>query len=196
MRCRLHSCAVQSPRPSLVVRAACTAGSISPRRARISPRTLRRQRFFALRERETGFFAHQRSARPGGQRQPKRRFSGDQAVRPASGLVAFMEQEIMPFADYILDLHSGGGMEPLHLACFSPSRRVKRAAQHRLKMAAATGIEHLVASSAKTGFGFCRPARCCPACFGARLRRHVPRRRRLNYCLMCAVSSSRKYAPR
>lgn len=69
---------------------------------------------------ETGFFAHSEGARPGGNVNLNGDFPGDLSGTPGKRLVAFMEQEIMPFADYILDLHSGGGMEPLSLCLVFP----------------------------------------------------------------------------
>lgn len=101
---------------------------------------------------ETGFFAHSEALVPEGNVNLNGDFPGDLSGTPGKRLVAFMEQEIMPFADYILDLHSGGGMEPLSLCLFFPVTAGENVLRTSLKMAAATGIEHLVASSAKTGF--------------------------------------------
>ena len=101
---------------------------------------------------ETGFFAHSEALVPEGNVNLNGDFPGDLSGTPGKRLVAFMEQEIMPFADYILDLHSGGGMEPLSPCLFFPVTAGENVLRTSLKMAAATGIEHLVASSAKTGF--------------------------------------------
>ena len=101
---------------------------------------------------ETGFFAHSEALVPEGNVNLNGDFPGDLSGTPGKRLAAFMEQEIMPFADYILDLHSGGGMEPLSPCLFFPVTAGENVLRTSLKMAAATGIEHLVASSAKTGF--------------------------------------------
>lgn len=101
---------------------------------------------------ETGFFAHSEALVPEGNVNLNGDFPGDLSGTPGKRLVAFMEQEIIPFADYILDLHSGGGMEPLSPCLFFPVTAGENVLRTSLKMAVATGIEHLVASSAKTGF--------------------------------------------
>lgn len=101
---------------------------------------------------ETGFFAHSEALVPEGNVNLNGDFPGDPNGTPGERLAAFIEQEIMPFADHILDLHSGGGMEPLSPCLFFPVAAGENVLRTSLKMAAATGIEHLVASTAKTGF--------------------------------------------
>ena len=114
---------------------------------------------------ETGFFAHSEALVPEGNVNLNGDFPGDLSGTPGKRLVAFMEQEIMPFADYILDLHSGGGMEPLSPCLFSPSRRVKTCCAHRLKWRRQRGLNTLWRLLQKRAFTALPPSTVCPACF-------------------------------
>lgn len=107
---------------------------------------------------ETGFFAHSEALVPEGNVNLNGDFPGDLSGTPGKRLVAFMEQEIMPFADYILDLHSGGGMEPLSPCLFFPVTAGENVLRTSLKMAEparrySNPEDHRAA-------GLCRPQNC------------------------------------
>lgn len=63
----------------------------------------------------------------------------------------FFVKEIFPKIDFLIDLHSGGRMEPLTPCLFFPVGAGAEVMKESLAAAKATNIPNLIASTAKTG---------------------------------------------
>lgn len=63
----------------------------------------------------------------------------------------YFVKEVFPHADFLVDLHSGGQMEPLTPCLFFPDKAVENVREVSLAAAKATNIPYLIASSATTG---------------------------------------------
>lgn len=63
----------------------------------------------------------------------------------------YFVREIFPHADFLVDMHSGGGMEPLTPCLFYPVTAGEDVRKQSLDAAKATNIPLLIASTAKTG---------------------------------------------
>ena len=79
-------------------------------------------------------------------------FPGDKEGTISQKIAAFLEENIMSEADFIVDLHSGGGEEPLLPCLFFPVAASEEVNKISLEVAKATTINHLIASTAKDGF--------------------------------------------
>ncbi len=79
-------------------------------------------------------------------------FPGDKEGTISKKLAAFLEENIMNEANFIVDLHSGGGEEPLLPCLFFPVAASEEVNKLSLEVAKATTINHLIASTAKDGF--------------------------------------------
>lgn len=79
-------------------------------------------------------------------------FPGDKQGTISQKIAAFLENEIMKEADFIMDFHSGGGEEDLQPCLFFPTTASEEVNKISLEVAKATTIPHLIASKAKTGF--------------------------------------------
>ena len=79
-------------------------------------------------------------------------FPGDREGTISKKIAAFLEDNIMNEADFILDLHSGGGEESLLPCLFFPVEASEEVKKASLEVAKATTINHLIASTAKNGF--------------------------------------------
>ncbi|EHQ89620.1 putative deacylase [Desulfosporosinus youngiae DSM 17734] len=63
----------------------------------------------------------------------------------------YFVRQVFPQVDFIVDLHSGGGMEPLTPCLFFPAAAGEEVRRISLAAARATDIPYLIASTAKTG---------------------------------------------
>lgn len=79
-------------------------------------------------------------------------FPGDREGTISKKIAAFLEDNIMNEADFVVDLHSGGGEEPLLPCLFFPVAASEEVNKASLEVAKATTINHLIASTAKNGF--------------------------------------------
>ncbi|MDY4574117.1 MAG: M14 family metallopeptidase [Intestinibacter sp.] len=79
-------------------------------------------------------------------------FPGDREGTISKRIAAFLEDNIMNEADFVVDLHSGGGEEPLLPCLFFPVAASEEVNKASLEVAKATTINHLIASTAKNGF--------------------------------------------
>ncbi|WP_455543137.1 M14 family metallopeptidase [Intestinibacter sp.] len=79
-------------------------------------------------------------------------FYGDKNGTISRKIMAFLEDEIMKVADFILDLHSGSAMEKMASCLFFPVVAGDEVGKISLGAAASTAIEHLIASTSKDGF--------------------------------------------
>ena len=66
--------------------------------------------------------------------------------------MAFLEDEIMPIADFIMDLHSGSAMEQMASCLFFPVAAGDEVSKISMGAASNIAIEHLIASRSKDGF--------------------------------------------
>lgn len=79
-------------------------------------------------------------------------YPGNKEGTISQKIAAFLEEKIMNEADFIVDLHSGGGEEPLLPCLFFPTKASEDVNKLSLEVAKATTINHLIASTVKDGF--------------------------------------------
>ena len=81
-----------------------------------------------------------------------RDFYGDKNGTISRKIMAFLEDEIMPIADFIMDLHSGSAMEQMASCLFFPVAAGDEVSKISMGAASNIAIEHLIASRSKDGF--------------------------------------------
>ena len=81
-----------------------------------------------------------------------RDFYGDKNGTISRKIMAFLEEEIMPIADFIMDLHSGSSMEQMASCLFFPVGASDEVAKISMGAASNIAIEHLIASRSSDGF--------------------------------------------
>ena len=79
-------------------------------------------------------------------------FPGDKNGTLSKRLAAFLEENIIDEADFIVDLHSGQGEQLLSTCIFFPSTASEEVNNASLEVAKITTINNLIASRAKSGF--------------------------------------------
>lgn len=79
-------------------------------------------------------------------------FPGDKNGTLSKRLAAFLEENIINEADFIVDLHSGQGEQLLSTCIFFPSTASEEVNKVSLEVAKITTINNLIASKAKSGF--------------------------------------------
>ena len=77
---------------------------------------------------------------------------GDKNGTISRKIMAFLEEEIMPIADFIMDLHSGSSMEQMASCLFFPVGASDEVAKISMGAASNIAIEHLIASRSSDGF--------------------------------------------
>lgn len=100
----------------------------------------------------SGFFAKHERYMPEDGGNMNGVFPGYKEGTISKKLATFLEVNIMSEADFIVDLHSGGGEEPLLPCLFFPVAASEEVNKISLEVAKATTINHLIASTAKNGF--------------------------------------------
>lgn len=106
----------------------------------------------------SGFWAYAPSIVPEDGQNLNRKFPGNAAGTVAERIEAYMVSQIFPQLDFILDLHSGGHIEPLTPCLFYPkAEKVTRAS---LDAALALDLPYLIASTATKGM-YSFAANCC-----------------------------------
>ncbi|MDO4541933.1 MAG: M14 family metallopeptidase [Bacillota bacterium] len=100
----------------------------------------------------SGFFAHSEGVVAEDGVNLNACFPGSREGSIGQKVAAYLEDEIMPLADFIMDLHSGGGMEPLAPCLFFPNAVGEKVRSMSLAAAAAISTPHLIASEAISGF--------------------------------------------
>ncbi len=100
----------------------------------------------------SGFIAKSEAVLPEDGINLNRDFGGDRNGTIGRKIMAFLEDEIMPIADFIMDLHSGSTMEKMASCLFFPVEAGDEVGKISLAVAANTSIEHLIASTSKDGF--------------------------------------------
>ncbi len=78
-------------------------------------------------------------------------FPGDKEGTISQKIAAFIENEILDYVDFVLDLHSGSSEEPLSTCLFFPTKASEEVNKFSLDVAKCTTISNLIASTAKTG---------------------------------------------
>lgn len=78
-------------------------------------------------------------------------YPGDENGTTGQRIAAFFIRDIFPAVDFIIDLHSGGDMEPLTPCLFFPAAAGEEVRAVSLNAAKATNIPYLIASRAATG---------------------------------------------
>ena len=97
----------------------------------------------------SGFWAYAPSIVPEDGQNLNRKYPGNAAGTVAERIEAYMVSQVFPHMDFILDLHSGGHIEPLTPCLFYPkAEKVTRAS---LDAALALDLPYLIASTATNG---------------------------------------------
>lgn len=78
-------------------------------------------------------------------------YPGDENGTTGQKIAAFFIREVFTEVDFIVDLHSGGDMEPLTPCLFFPAAAGEKVREVSLNAAKATNIPYLIASKAATG---------------------------------------------
>ena len=82
-------------------------------------------------------------------------FPGDKNGTLSKRLAAFLEENIIDEADFIVDLHSGQGEQLLSTCIFFPSTASEEVNNASLEVAKITTINNLIASAISLSFLFC-----------------------------------------
>jgi len=78
-------------------------------------------------------------------------YPGNPAGTVGERIADFFVREVFPQTDFVIDLHSGGAMEPLTPCLFFPAAAGARVRNEAEEAARATDIPYLIASAASTG---------------------------------------------
>ncbi len=97
----------------------------------------------------SGLYAHSDALFPEDGGNLNRCFPGDENGTVSQRIAAFMTKEVLPHADFIIDLHSGGLGEPLTPCLFYPVQ--KSVKEESLNIAASLTLPYLLPSESRVG---------------------------------------------
>lgn len=118
----------------------------------INPKHLKGRIIFLHCVNTSGFFAKVDSIIPEDGFNLNRDFNSDKNGTIGQRISAFLEYNIMPEADFIMDLHSGSSMETMADCLFFNVVSKEEVCKACLELAKATDIKNLIASRATKGF--------------------------------------------